>query len=141
MNQTMHFPRGWCLLLGDYKHPLRKGLVNLANRNLLIYRFCRLVIVVEWLKEKFTEWHKGYRLIGVALIAFEPLNTNQQSIKSVDQQNKSCLLSSPDPFQGGAYNLQLISATLEESGLVHETIVLVVHNTELDIFLKITLCA
>ena len=37
------------------------------------------------------------------------------------------------PQKGGAYNLQLISATHEESGLVHKTIVLVVHNTELDI--------
>ena len=36
-----------------------------------------------------------------ALVAFEPLNTNQQSTKSVDQQNKSCLLSSPDPLQWG----------------------------------------
>ena len=43
------------------------------------------------------------------LVPFEPLNTNQQSTKSVDQQNKSCLLSSPDPLRGGAYNLQSIN--------------------------------
>ena len=36
-----------------------------------------------------------------ALVAFEQLDTNQQSTKSVDQQNKSCLLSSPDPLRWG----------------------------------------
>ena len=43
--------------------------------------------------------------VPLSKLSFEPLNTNQQSTKSVDQQNKSCLLSSPDPLRGGAYNL------------------------------------
>ena len=36
-------------------------------------------------------------------------------------QNKKGIGSRPDPFWGGAYNLQLISATMREKGLVHET--------------------
>ena len=40
-----------------------------------------------------------------------------------------CIGSRPDSFQGGTYNLQSISATPEESGLVHETRLAAIENT------------
>jgi len=44
-------------------------------------------------------------------LAFGSLNANQSSTKSV---NKLCNGSAPDPFGGGAYNLQWISTTPEK---------------------------
>ena len=46
-------------------------------------------------------------------------DTNQQNPPVL--QNKNCIGSRPDPFRGGAYNLQLISTTPKKKGLVYET--------------------
>ena len=47
---TDRFPRGWRLSIGDFKCPPWKGSGELSRHNLLIYRSCRLLIGVEWLK-------------------------------------------------------------------------------------------
>ena len=62
------------------------------------------------------------------LVAFEPLNTNQES---TDQQNKSCLLSSPDPLRGGAYNFQSIKRHPRGKPCCHGDYMTEAYSTEL----------
>ena len=43
-------------------------------------------------------------------------NINQQSKKSINSSEQKGISSRPDPFQGGAYDLKLLSATPMEKG-------------------------
>jgi len=64
-----------------------------------------------------------FRMMQAApnFISCEIVNTNHHQPKAGYSLNRKGIGSSPDPFQGGTYNLQLINTTLRKKGLVHET--------------------
>ena len=114
-----------CLLIGDHKHPLRKGLVS------CLYKFCSeesTDVVNCWLVSNLPLRCKNEALISVKCtkvnakrcvcllswfllywdiseVGLAPIN-NWQNL--LIPQNKICIGSWPDRFWVGAYNLQPI---------------------------------
>ena len=127
MNQTLLlFPQGGAYRLENISAPRKgSGLLPISFLFSKIDGFCRLVIGVNIRFIKHVKREPSMRaMMDTASSTYSmnwistPINNRQNS--SIFQ-NKKGTGSRPDPFRGGAYNLQSISATLREKGLVHET--------------------